>query len=275
MTDTTNPTAKPATITIKPADPGIPDFLNRQLNHEYPLHPLTAMFPLMEAKEFASLVADIEANGLIEPITLKDGAILDGRNKYSACKTARYQFKAENFVELPKDQDPLVFVISKNMQRRHLTAEQKREVIRQLLDKKPNASSRAIASITRCSHHTVESVRNEAAPKIPETPPKSGSPLLPAPTGQSAQLVEKRVGQDGKKRKPPTKTKASETKDKKKQIDGFIAEWATLNVWQQTYFVRTYKDDLAEIIAEIDALAGDPEAIAGQTEEDAEQVATA
>jgi hypothetical protein len=39
MTDTTNPTAKPATITIKPADPGIPDFLNRQLNHEDLLRP--------------------------------------------------------------------------------------------------------------------------------------------------------------------------------------------------------------------------------------------
>jgi hypothetical protein len=39
--------------------------------------------------------------------------------------------------------------------------------------------------------------------------------------------------------------------------------------------VRTYKDDLAEIIAEIDALAGDPEAIAGQGEEGAEQVVAA
>jgi hypothetical protein len=140
---------------------------------------------------------------------LKDGAILDGRNRYSACKTARYQFEAENFVELAKDQDPLVFVISKNMQRRHLTAEQKREVIRQLLDKKLNASSRAIASITRCSHHTVESVRNETAPKTPEAPPptEGSAPPPPTPTGQSAQLGAKRVGQDGKKRKPPTKTK--------------------------------------------------------------------
>jgi hypothetical protein len=48
----------------KTADAGpIPAILNRQLSHEYPLHPLTAMFPLMGASEFSSLVSDIEANG--------------------------------------------------------------------------------------------------------------------------------------------------------------------------------------------------------------------
>jgi ParB-like chromosome segregation protein Spo0J len=256
----TTPTTPANTSTPKPADAGpIPAILNRQLNHEYPLHPLTAMFPLMEASEFSSLVADIEANGLIEPITLKDGSILDGRNRYSACKTARYQFKAENFVELPKDQDPLVFVISKNMQRRHLTAEQKREVIRQLLEKKPNASSRAIASITRCSHHTVESVRNETAPKTPETrPPTEGSASPPPPpTGQIAQSEEKRIGQDGKKRrKPHTKPKTSDTKDRKKQVDDFKAEWLNLNEWQKRYFIKTYQDELTKLLEEIEGLAG-------------------
>jgi hypothetical protein len=268
-----------ATAITKPADPGIPDFLNRRLNHEYPLHPLTAMFPLMEAKEFASLVADIEANGLIEPITLKDGAILDGRNRYVACKTARYQFKAENFVELPKDQDALIFVISKNMQRRHLTAEQKREIIRQLLEKKPNASSRAIASITRCSHHTVESVRNETAPTPeappPKTPEAEQSPTpspAPASTGQSAQLGAKRVGQDGRQRRKRSngKPKGSQTTGLYKQIGDFKAEWLNLNDWQKNFFVKTYKDELAKIIEQIEGLAGAVEQEEAKQEDEAE-----
>ena len=49
-------------------------------------HPLANLVPMMNVDEFASLVADIEAHGLKQPvITTLDGKILDGRNRYLAC----------------------------------------------------------------------------------------------------------------------------------------------------------------------------------------------
>ena len=42
-------------------------------------HPLADLFPLVEGDEFAGLVEDIRANGLLTPIVLFEGQVLDGR----------------------------------------------------------------------------------------------------------------------------------------------------------------------------------------------------
>jgi site-specific DNA-methyltransferase (adenine-specific) len=48
-------------------------------------HPAAEAFPMMNAVRLGELKADIAANGQREPITLCDGMILDGRNRYRAC----------------------------------------------------------------------------------------------------------------------------------------------------------------------------------------------
>src|SRR5262245_25638302 len=140
----------------KPADKPAED--NNDI-YEYLPHPLAEVYPLIEGDEFEALVKDIEANGLIEAITLFEGKILDESNRYNACKAIKcFKFGKHDFRNLPADGDkvdPLSFVISKNSHRRHLTQEQKRDLITKLLVERPNASSRAIASIARVSHNTV------------------------------------------------------------------------------------------------------------------------
>lgn len=48
-------------------------------------HPAADAWPMMNDDRFGELLADIQANGQREPITLCDGMILDGRNRYRAC----------------------------------------------------------------------------------------------------------------------------------------------------------------------------------------------
>ena len=60
--------------------------------YEYDFHPLAELFPLIEGEEFDALVEDISARGLLVPIMIHQGKILDGRNRYNAAKRAGYKF---------------------------------------------------------------------------------------------------------------------------------------------------------------------------------------
>lgn len=84
-------------------------------------HPLAELFPLIEGAEFDELVSSIKENGQLEPITTLDGAILDGRNRYRACKAAGIEPRMERFT----GRDPVRFVFIKNINRRHLTISQR------------------------------------------------------------------------------------------------------------------------------------------------------
>lgn len=86
-----------------------------------PFHPLANLVPAMDPGELAQLVEDVRTHGLREPITLYDGQILDGRHRYAACRLAGVALRWE----LYEGDDPVAFVLSKNLHRRHLTSAQK------------------------------------------------------------------------------------------------------------------------------------------------------
>src|SRR5262245_56882290 len=84
-------------------------------------HPYADLFPLMTAEELDALAADIRANGLRKPIVLLEGKILDGRNRYKACLIAGVEPRFEDYT----GDDPLGYVNSENIARRHLTPGQR------------------------------------------------------------------------------------------------------------------------------------------------------
>lgn len=84
-------------------------------------HPIADIFPLMSEPELKDLAEDIKANGLREPITIFEGKILDGRNRFRACEMVGVKPRMEEF----RNGSPTAFVISLNLQRRHLTDSQK------------------------------------------------------------------------------------------------------------------------------------------------------
>lgn len=96
--------------------------MNEQMHYEnIEYHPLANLFPLMQGDEYESLKADIKQNGLREPICMYDNMILDGRNRFNACMDLNIQPVFKQFTGT----DPVAFVISLNIHRRHLNESQR------------------------------------------------------------------------------------------------------------------------------------------------------
>jgi N6-adenosine-specific RNA methylase IME4 len=95
-----------------------------------PIHPLAELFPALEGEVFDALVADIAAHGLHEEIVLLGEAILDGRNRYRACLMAGVEprfvsFDGPRAPQMFAGRDPLAYVLSRNLHRRHLSESQR------------------------------------------------------------------------------------------------------------------------------------------------------
>ena len=92
----------------------------------YEFHPLANAFPLIEGDEFAALVEDIIENGLRHRITLYEGKILDGRNRYRASIAAEEDLDERDFIEFDGDfEGARDLVRSLNLHRRHMDASQR------------------------------------------------------------------------------------------------------------------------------------------------------
>jgi ParB-like nuclease domain len=82
-------------------------------------HSAANLFPLLEvdSPEFGELVQDIREHGLLQPIVLHDGLILDGRNRYRACRHAGIELRFEEW----SGESPTAYVLSPKLHRRPLT----------------------------------------------------------------------------------------------------------------------------------------------------------
>jgi hypothetical protein len=159
------------------------------------VHPAADLFPPMPEAELRELGEDIKKNGQRYPVVLwnegENGVwLLDGRNRLDAMELIGVPILNEDgklFHWCYREGDPHDLVLSLNIHRRHLTEEQRRDLIAKLIKAKPEESDRAIAKKVKRDHKTVAKVRKKM---------ESTGEVSP---------VEKRVGADGKKRKKPAK----------------------------------------------------------------------
>ncbi len=171
------------------------------------VHPAAELFPLVGDAELRDLATDIDQNGLREPVDIYDDpeigtCVIDGRNRLNALQLIG---RVKNFdprrqpvphfyrpVGRGEPFDPYAYAISKNIRRRHLTGEQRRNLIAEVLKAKPETSNRQIAKHVKADDKTVAKVRTEleATAEIPQ--------------------LKKTAGKDGKRR-PTRTTKPSAT----------------------------------------------------------------
>jgi N6-adenosine-specific RNA methylase IME4/ParB-like chromosome segregation protein Spo0J len=88
---------------------------------DYDLHDLCKLFPPMPEDQFNSLIDSIRDHGLLTPIMLHDGKILDGRHRYKACINLNIEPSFEEY----EGDDALGYVIALNLSRRHLDESQR------------------------------------------------------------------------------------------------------------------------------------------------------
>lgn len=84
-------------------------------------HEYANLFPMMPEMDLMRLAEDIKEKGQSDPVVTLDGMILDGRNRFKACEMNGITPRCEAYT----GDDPLGFVISHNLHRRHLDESQR------------------------------------------------------------------------------------------------------------------------------------------------------
>jgi hypothetical protein len=236
-------------------------------------HPLANIFPLLEGEAYAALVEDIKKNGLREKIKLHEGRILDGRNRSRACKeswvTPRYE-------DLPPGTDPLAYVVSANLHRRHLNETQRGIVAAKLAnmrrggrDANPsiggiaNISQEQAAKLLNVSTKTVERASKLVGGGVPElvTKAEQGEVKVSAALNfvekpeQERQKLLTDKGGDIVKAVKSLKSPKGGNNNKKTARDRFEDAWDELELPDQEAFVETKYNELAKLMKEVDRKA--------------------
>lgn len=89
---------------------------------QYEIHPIANIFPMIDEEKFQLLKKDIAEHGQNEPANVWRGKLLDGRNRYRACQELGIELDCSELVD---EIDPVAWVISQNLHRRHLETSQR------------------------------------------------------------------------------------------------------------------------------------------------------
>jgi ParB-like chromosome segregation protein Spo0J len=99
-------------------------------------HHYADIFPELSDDRLAELAQDIREHGLLDKIVTFEDKILDGRGRYRACRMAGVEPEFEIF----SGDDPLAYVASRNLHRRHLTDSQRAMVAAKIANFKVGAN---------------------------------------------------------------------------------------------------------------------------------------
>lgn len=149
----------------------------------WPAHPLADLFPPLPAADYEALKADIAEQGVLTPVVLWNGQLVDGRHRMRAAVELGKDFDTVTLAcaesDLPKK------VASYNLHRRHLTVSQRAMIAHEMeqmahggdrkssdlkdhLKPKALVSREQAAEVMRVSYPTI----TRAARVVRESPPE-------------------------------------------------------------------------------------------------------
>lgn len=138
-------------------------------------HPAAALFPLLCDEELRELVEDIRRHDVRQPVVTFRGELLDGRNRIRACDLLG---RDPPSVEYEGD-DPVGFVISANLRRRHMDDGQRALVAAKLatlrqgartdlspIGEKSQAEAAHLLNVSKRSVERAREVLDHGAPEL-------------------------------------------------------------------------------------------------------------
>jgi ParB-like chromosome segregation protein Spo0J len=212
-------------------------------------HPLANLFPYLTGGEFQELVEDIRRHGLIEPIDIFEDMILEGRNRYRACLAAKVEPKFKPY----EGSDPIGYVISKNIRRRHLKPKEKRELIAKLIKQQPEKSSLQVSKMVGASPTTVTKVRAELVDDVS----KMETSVVDT-KGRKQPVKKKRRTEDDFRRdlqKAAAAMPGAMPPVIEKEVNLIITAWDHASVKKQQEFVKLRRVEIARAGEQADPFA--------------------
>jgi hypothetical protein len=96
---------------------------------KYTVHPVAAMFPLLQGGWYEQFKGNIEGNGQIDPIIVQGNILIDGRNRLRACLELGIEPIIEEYSpkinKFGNEVDVVRYIMLKNFERRDLTPDQR------------------------------------------------------------------------------------------------------------------------------------------------------
>jgi ParB-like chromosome segregation protein Spo0J len=231
---------------------------------DYDVHPAANLFPMMDADALKELAADIKEHGLVQPITVHQRQVLDGRNRLVACQMAGV---APKFADWTGTGSPTAWVISVNLHRRNLTQSQKAAIAfevlslyeaeakeRQAIQAKINQPQAKVQNVEIIPPLEKAKARDKAAESVGVNPRYISD--VKAIAQERPEMVEKIKA--GEITIPAAKKEIAESKIPRQQkhqqneqaidsndLSKLKSYWRQSNRWDQSRFLQWIKSDEA------------------------------
>ena len=121
-------------------------------------HPLSAVWPDLNLTDHAALEKSIAERGVLFPITIHEGQVLDGWHRHQIAAKLGLDCPSET---LGENEDPVAFVMAQNQHRRHM---------------KPGQWAAVLAQLESLPQGPSHAQRPTRSPRPPSLPRKTLSP---------------------------------------------------------------------------------------------------